>query len=148
MTDFDTFMESFNLHGKTLEKANEINKSTVFAALAAGGITRVIAEFDGEGDSGQIGDINAYAGDAPVSFPQTHVSLQRTTWGGDTLSTTDEALAQAVETLCYDYLEQKHGGWENNDGAFGTFHFDVAKRTIELEFNGRYTGIATHNHTF
>ena len=38
-------------------------------------------------------------------------------------------------------LEQEQGGWENNDGAFGEFTFDVAERTIELEFNGRFTDI-------
>ena len=130
-----------------IERSNRSHKPG-FAALAEAGISSVIAEFDGEGDSGQIGDINAYVGDAPAPFPETRVTLQRTSWGGDAVSIIDEPLAQAVETLCYDYLEQEHGGWENNDGAFGTFHFNVAERTIELEFNGRYTDIASHNHSF
>jgi hypothetical protein len=43
---------------------------------------------------------------------------------------------------------QEHGGWENNDDAYGTFTFDVPERTIEPEFNGRFTDIATSHHTF
>jgi hypothetical protein len=26
------------------------------------------------------------------------------------------------------FLEQKHGGWMDNDGAYGEFEFDVAAR--------------------
>ena len=43
------------------------------------------------------------------------------------------SLEAAIETLVYDYLETTHPGWEINDGAFGTFVFDVAERTIERE---------------
>jgi hypothetical protein len=148
MTDFDTLMDRLKLHHDALKEANTLNKAAVFAALAPAGITSVTVEFDGEGDSGQIEAITACAGDAHVSLPETRVTLQRTSWGGETISTTEETLRQAIETLAYDYLEQEHGGWENNDGAFGTFHFDVAKRTIQLEFNGRYTDVATHNYDF
>ena len=38
-------------------------------------------------------------------------------------------------------LEQTHGGWENNDGAYGEFTFDVAERTIKLDFNERISDI-------
>jgi hypothetical protein len=40
-------------------------------------------------------------------------------------------LHEAIDTLCYDYLEGSHGGWENNDGAFGEFHFDVDQRRVD-----------------
>jgi hypothetical protein len=39
-------------------------------------------------------------------------------------------------------------GWENNDGAFGTFVFDVADRTITLEHNERYTEVNITSHEF
>jgi hypothetical protein len=57
-------------------------------------------------------------------------------------------MAEAIEQLCYDFLEQEHGGWENNDGAFGEFTFNVAERTVELEFNGRFSDFTTSSHTF
>ena len=43
----------------------------------------------------------------------------------------------AIERLAYDLLEETHGGWENNEGAYGEFVFDVAERTIRLEYNER-----------
>jgi hypothetical protein len=44
-----------------------------------------------------------------------------------------------VETLAYEVLAMTHCGWENNDGAFGDIVFDVAERTITLEYNERYS---------
>jgi hypothetical protein len=64
------------------------------------------------------------------------------------VSVVRQSFASALETICYDFLEQEHGGWENNDGAFGEFTFNVAERTVELEFHGRYMDISTSTHTF
>jgi hypothetical protein len=56
------------------------------------------------------------------------------------------SLHDAIETLCYDYLSQTHGGWENNDGAYGTFEFDVQQRSIRLDFDERFTDTNHHSH--
>jgi hypothetical protein len=45
-------------------------------------------------------------------------------------------------------MEQEHGGWENNDGAYGEFQINVADRTIELEFYSRYTDTQKYSHSF
>ena len=52
-----------------------------------------------------------------------------------------------VEHLCWDYLEI-YCGWENNDGAFGTFVFDVPAGTVTLEHNERFTDVNTTSHEF
>ena len=150
MTDikFDDIAASIERHRKAVAAANEHNKPIVFDILAASGITSVTVEFDGEGDSGQIESVIACAGEARVELSKTPVMLQRASWQGEALTASTEPLSQAIETLCYDYLEQEHGGWENNDGAFGTFTFDVGERTIELEFNGRYADVFTHTYSF
>jgi hypothetical protein len=57
-------------------------------------------------------------------------------------------LREAIEELCYGYLTQEHGGWENNDGAFGEFTFDVRAASIKLEFNARFTDYSTSTHKF
>jgi len=54
----------------------------------------------------------------------------------------------AVEQLAWDYLYDNHGGWGNNDGAFGTFEFGVPDRTIALQHNERYTDVNTTTHEF
>ena len=41
------------------------------------------------------------------------------------------------QQLAFDFLSDTHGGWENNDGAYGEFCFDAAARCIHLEFNER-----------
>jgi hypothetical protein len=46
--------------------------------------------------------------------------------------------ARSFNTSCRGHGDT-HCGWENNDGAYGDFIFDVAKRTITLDFNERYT---------
>jgi hypothetical protein len=61
---------------------------------------------------------------------------------------TERNLEAAVETLAWQYLGQRHGGWENNDGAFGAFVFYVPDRTITLEHNERYTEYNTINAEF
>jgi hypothetical protein len=146
--DFDAITASIKRHREAVTAANERNKPVVFDLLAAAGVTTVTVEFNGEGDSGQIESVIACIGESRVELPKTPVTLQCANWQNDKLTSNAEPLPEAIETLCYDYLEQEHDGWEINDGAFGTFTFDVGARTIELEFNGRYTDIATSNHNF
>jgi len=145
MSDTDNVMASYENHLKAVAQANAINKKTVFDALTAAGIATVNVTFNGEGDSGQIDDIRA---DGSGTIPQTPVELQITVWGAVKLGTTETTLRDALETLCYDYLEQEHGGWENNDGAWGEFTFDVAGRSIGLDFNARFSDFTNYTHTF
>lgn len=74
--------------------------------------------------------------------------IQTVSWGTTEILTVQSTLEKAIENLCYDYLEKTHAGWENNDGGYGEFSIDVAKRSIELEFNGRFTDTWTDIHTF
>jgi hypothetical protein len=145
MTDFLT---SWKRHADLVAKANVLNKAIVFDALAAAGITDILVEFDGGGDSGQIEGVLARAGDKPIDLPTTTLSLHTAGWGEPELAVTELPLAEAIENLCYGYLEQKHEGWENNDGAYGEFTFNVAERRIELDFNGRFTDTWHDAHTF
>lgn len=110
MTNFDDFSKRYQDHKKAIAEANMLNKAVVFDALAAGKVTRVTIEFDGEGDSGQLNDITAFSGDTHIKLPAIPVTLRRSQWNTDGLITQSEALDGAIETLCYDYLEQKHGG--------------------------------------
>jgi hypothetical protein len=144
--------EDFNLifvrREANLRKASAINKTVVFDALAAANIATVTVEFDGEGDSGGITSIAAVKDDENVSFPAIKVPYQAADWNDETLHATEHTLEEAIEYLCYQFLEHAHGGWENNEGAFGTFVFTVAERRIELEFNGRFCDVYSHTHEF
>ena len=63
-------------------------------------------------------------------------------------SNADPAVRDAIETLAYDFLGQTHGGWENSDGAYGDFTFDVADRTITLDYNERHMESDYSQHVF
>jgi hypothetical protein len=138
MTEVEDLMARLSAQAKALIEANAINKTAVFAALTAASITRVTVTFDGAGDSGQMNDINAKAGEAEVALPNVEIQFD-----GRPLS-----LSDAIEHLCFDYLSQEHGGWENNDGGQGEFTFDVAERRIELDFNQFYMDSTNYSHTF
>jgi len=138
----------YSTYVETQAAANERNKATVIEALIAVSITRVVLTFDGAGDSGQIESVTAFRGDAKAEIPSTVISFEEVTWGRSvSCASRDIPLPNAVEDLCYGYLSQMYGGWENNDGAFGEFLIDVANRNIEFEFNGRYTEYSTETHT-
>jgi hypothetical protein len=148
LTQEDNFIAAYEREAAARRKAIEVNKAAVFDALAAASITSVTVEFDGEGDSGGIESVSASSGDASADLPTVSVSFHQAEFGDDASAMTRQTLREAVECLCYDYLAEEHGGWENDDGAYGTFQFDVAARTIELEFNGRFSDVITSTHAF
>lgn len=55
---------------------------------------------------------------------------------------------EAIERLAYDFLEETHGGWENNEGAYGDFLFDVTERMITLNYNERIETSEYTQHVF
>ena len=129
-------------------KALELNRAALFAALSTAGISEIIVEFDGEGDSGQIDHVHASDANGTVKLSDERIAVASAPWGGDELTRTDETLGEAIETVCYALLSANCGGWEINEGSYGMFVFDVAERTIELTHNERYVSIETSEHTF
>jgi len=148
VNDLAKIMSDYESRRQAQAKLNEGNKAALFDALAALNITEVRVDFDGEGDSGQINGAAAFRGEEAAELPKTPVSIQTVSWQSGEIVTTEQGVEEAIETLCYLYLEETHGGWENNDGAYGEFRLDVAKRTVELEFNGRYSDTWTDTHSF
>lgn len=123
------------------------NKEIIFAALAQIGIERVTVGYDGSGDSGQIDSIEAWdAADQKIPLPSIRKVQLASENPGRPVE--DIGLEAAVEQLAWDYLYDNHCGWENNDGAFGTFEFLVPDRLITLEHNERYTDYHTTSHDF
>lgn len=129
-------------------RLRETNKAALFDALAIAGIACVVVSFDGYGDSGQIESVEAKAGDEIVPLPTTTIAIGAAVWGKAEPETRSMPLEEAVEHLAYDFLEETHSGWEDGDGAYGDFTFDVAKRSIMLDYNDRYTASENHQHEF
>jgi uncharacterized protein DUF6878 len=148
MNDANSVMREYETYRRERKKLAEANKRTIFKALAAALITEVRVAFDGEGDSGQIDSITAINAGEETTLPAQQLAIRQLSRAGAKPIRTRKSLAAAIETLCYDYLAGTHAGWENNEGAFGEFHIDVADRTIKLEFNARFVDVDTTNHTF
>ena len=135
-------------HRAAAEAIRPLNKERLFEALASVGITRVELAFDGYGDEGQIESVGAFAGEEPIELPDTEVTLATLGWRDTEPGDTAMSLAGAVEHLAYDLLAATHAGWENNDGAYGTFTFSTGDRTIALEHNERFTDVQCFEHEF
>ena len=67
---------------------------------------------------------------------------------GFLIGTAVGASAVAGAGLVPNALAQTHGGWENNEGAYGEFTFDVAQRTITLDYNERVETSEYSQHMF
>ncbi len=88
-------------------------RSEVLEKLRQLGVQTVMAPYDGCGDSGQIETPDFGSVEVPG------------------------ALVTAVQDLFYDFLEEFYGGWEINEGSFGTFEWDLKADRINLEHSTR-----------
>ena len=144
----DDFDGTQAVYDKLAAEVYVSNKAALFHTLAAARITHVIVSFDGYGDSGQIEDMEATAHGEVVDLPPDDIVIAAAVWGASEPEPRSMSIAGAVERLAYDLLEETHCGWENNDGAYGDFTFDVAKRSITLDYNERYTASENYTHEF
>jgi hypothetical protein len=80
--------------------------------LARLGVRRVVARFDGYGDSGQLGEFAVEPGAAEL----------------------DAALEEELADFL---LEQLPGGWEINEGSFGEFAVDVGSGRVAADASWR-----------
>jgi hypothetical protein len=134
--------------GQLHAELQPLNKAALFDALAAAGITLVVVSFDGYGDSGQIENVEVKAGDAIVPMPEATIDIAEAVWDQPEPDRTAVTIADVIERLVYDFLTDTHCGWEDGDGAYGDFTFDVAERTITLDYNERYTASDYSQHVF
>ena len=141
----DPWQQQEREHERIASELLIANKTALFDALAAARITTVLVNFDGYGDSGQVERIEASAGDEDCALPPVDIDVASAQWGIAAILRQPKPVCEAIETLVYDVLNQNHGGWENNDGACGDFTFDVAERSITLDYNERY--MESHNST-
>ncbi|MFT4148640.1 MAG: hypothetical protein QM656_00460 [Paracoccaceae bacterium] len=146
--DFEAYMASHRAFQERAASLVSGNKEVLFSVLTAAGITHVTVEFDGYGDSGQIESITAYCDDQAMALPGVEITISSASWGDPGFVAQAMTVEQAVERMAYDFLAGTHGGWENNDGAYGEFCFDARAQTIQLDFNERFTSSEYYAHAF
>jgi hypothetical protein len=113
-------------------------KAVLLAALKKTRAALVTVEYDGEGDSGQITGIGAVTALAkPAKLPKGPFSLQLCDADSSYVS-----IEEVLDAFAWAVLRAYHGGFENNEGGFGTLTIDVAKGTITLDHNDRIIDVS------
>ncbi len=147
------------------KQAREPNKQVLFDALVDLGIHTVDVRFNGSGDEGWIDEITATdASKQEIKLPDTPtitVLTMRHNWeepissrfacetcNQNGLHRNVYKVKEAIDQVCDDWLEETHAGWETNDGAHGTFTFNVGNRTVTLDFKQHYIATEDYTHEF
>jgi len=148
--EFASIMATMARYDSRLAVSNAKTKASLFAALAAAGVAKVTVVFDGQGDSGAVEDVLASAaGDVAVDLPDVSIDYFAAGFSDDEEEVvTQRPLKEAIESLAFAFLSQTHGGWENNEGGFGDFFFDVAAGSVRLDYQERYTETTSYEHDF
>ncbi|MGV1681676.1 DUF6878 family protein [Sphingopyxis sp. NJF-3] len=147
--DFADIMRRYHDFEARVTDLLPLNKAALLKALGEQGIAKVMVRFDGAGDSGQIEEVTAFGEDgAERPITEAAVELQKISYGDDAPEAMVEPLGEAIDSLAYALLQSSHCGWENNEGAYGDFTFDVAAGLITLEYNERYETSELFTHEF
>lgn len=127
----------------------EENKKAIIEALNKLGSKTVTVWYSGSSDSGCIDDVafDTDVGDLKViiSINKSEFDSKKNIWK-EFVCNDPIPIKEAIKRICYDLLEQHHGGWENDDGADGEFVFDVESGEINWNHNERYTEYNTYSH--
>jgi hypothetical protein len=137
--DYAKWQEDARIRREVIARNVAAAKITLFDILDSQGIVFVTVGFDGCGDSGQIDGILAYDDTGIVELPDVKLPSIDIEAADPEAARSNMSISDVIESLAYDLLADEHGGWENNDGAYGEFRFDTAVRTITLGYNERFT---------
>jgi hypothetical protein len=95
--------------------------------LSDAGVVSAHVSYDGCGDSGQIEDVTFTDAEGKAIYP-----CDQTTFSED-----------QIMDLFYDLLEARYPGWENNDGAYGDFTWQLIDNKLQHTHNARFTDCDT-----
>jgi len=140
------------------------NKQIIFKTLKALKIKKVTVDYNGYGDSGQIDsvcffrsskksiDIDKLTNGLIISglkkcnlaYNMIDGRFQHTRSYVDVPSTSN--IKSIIKDMCYDLLEEHHGGWEINSGSSGEFIFSVPESSINWHHHDVIESTETTEH--
>jgi len=129
----------------------KLNLLTVCNRLRMIGVERVVADFDGYGDSGTVDTPLAYDGsqnevkigrdfgdmmvDYTDSVFQWNPEMHQRTYSNETCRLClEDALSRVIES----HIESKGQDWYNNEGGFGEYVLNVTEARYCMSINVRY----------
>jgi hypothetical protein len=146
-----------------LKKADRVkyHSNLLFDTLAQTKVSFIEVSFEGCGDSGQIEAVD-YTDSKGKGIDELYLDKvivkgsAKTSYHKWDEKKKEMVLTEAregnvreiIEEVCYDKLGASHGGWEINEGSYGTFYFDVSTRKVRLEYNERIEEVRTSEESF
>jgi hypothetical protein len=120
-----------------------------WVTMANLGVVSITVAFSGEGDSGQIDDVDLFcvAMSPTEHLGQSHLKNREAV--AAVPAERRDHLKQLVESLSDSLLEDEDiPDWYNDDGGHGTLVWTLATKTIEVEVNQRVVEFETTTLTY
>ena len=133
------------------------HRGIFLTTLSTLGVAKLIVNFSGGGDSGDIDSIDAYNADMNTEIPLTaqipwssdenYFNMDEGTWEKRTKEEV-MTLEKIAKELTLQALEDQGLDWYNNDGGQGTLEIDFSTSppTIQLDVGINY--MSTEDHSF
>lgn len=100
-------------------------------------IAEVEIAYNGEGDDGQIEDVLAF--DKRGKAVSLDAKVRLALYGE--IKPKLRTLQDVLNDFAWLVLHEYHGGYENNEGGFGTIVIDVAQQRICIDHNDRIVDV-------
>ena len=135
------------------------HRGVFLTTLRTLGVAKLIVNFSGGGDSGDIESVDAYNADMKTEIPLTtqipwssdekYFNMDEDTWEKRTKEEV-MTLEKIAKDLTLQALEDQGLDWYNNDGGQGTLEIDFATSppTIILDVGINYTSVDEHSFDF
>lgn len=120
--------------------AIQLNKEAVIKYCAHYEVGKITLDYNGSGDDGQIENVTCFdAAGNEMEIPDDNNQIESfyNVWSstkGESAKSKMGSFLDLVEQLAYSTLCQNYGGWEINEGSYGT---------ITIHADG--TGLIEHN---
>lgn len=120
------------------------NRNILRTALLDLGVTEVVVEYSGGGDSGDVSDVSCKPESLleMLEFRQIEIQHESGAFNGAQYVYQVESMAcsirQALQDFTLNWVSQDHSGWENNDGGSGSVTIDVLEDRFSLNHTEYY----------
>lgn len=140
----------------------QAQKKEILAALLACHIHKVVGEFSGGGDSGDVNDVTAFDMDQGTEKDPVEVDLEKSTLTIDVIEEesvmnpktgkyiklkkkVQKPLKEALHNFIYEAACQGQGDWVNNEGGQGNVEINVKEGAVVVNIG--YNVTTTDDHT-
>ena len=116
--------------------ASEQEKTTLLTQLNLLGARKVVVEFQGGGDDGQINGVYLYdQNNIDIDVPNDMIAWTALTYGNQQSEQRQTKLVDALEDVCSRALDNTGLDWYNNEGGQGSLVIDFNNNPPSIRLN-------------